>query len=76
MRIETHDKKHIVCGYIMPARYILPGQLWMSSSNNIVEVVYCDNDHVCYCWNENGETRYHDKDVFSFQCRYCLIIGE
>lgn len=56
------------------------GSRWISSSGNIVTVeglnAYGSLDsyyEVVYSWEENGEKKTHEKDVFSFQCRYCLI---
>lgn len=31
---------------------------------------------VVYSWERDGEKFTHDKDAFSFQCRYCLIIED
>ncbi len=40
---------------------------------------YGDTDpciEVTYSWERNGEKITHEKDAFSFQCRYYLIIGD
>lgn len=76
-----------IVGHIFPGQSIQAGSRWISSSNNIVTVdkvvSYPASDHedkhwyvVHYSWEENGERRTHDKDAFSFQCRYCLIVPD
>jgi hypothetical protein len=30
--------------------------------------------NVVYSWELNGEKFTHEKEVFAFQCRYCLIV--
>ena len=74
-----------IVGHIFPGQSIKEGTRWISSSNSIVTVdkvvSYPASDHenkhsyiVHYSWEENGERKSHDKDSFSFQCRYCLIV--
>lgn len=86
MRIEEHYGRQIVCGGMFPGLEIAKGSRWQSSSGHIVTVTEVKEFHwkykdkpqvsidVYYTWMENGETKVHDKDSFSFQCRYCLIL--
>lgn len=82
---EVSKDKKIVIGHIFKGTEIPVGSKWMSSSGSIVTVEkvvgYPASDHedhnwydVHYSWMENGEKKVHNKDYFSFQCRYCLIV--
>jgi hypothetical protein len=74
VRSEYHNGRWILCGHILPKEQIKPGQEWMSSGNLVVTVSAVRGDWVGYTWKENGKTCYHEKDAFSFQCRYCLVL--
>ena len=77
MRIEKHHGNNIVCGHIYPASELKSGQRWQSSSGHVVTIQSIVNlDWVRYVWEENGATRHTEKDSFSFQCRYCLIVPD
>jgi hypothetical protein len=73
-----------IVGHIFPGQSIQAGSRWISSGNSIVTVdkvvsyptIHNNQYHVHYSWEENGERRTHDKDAFSFQCRYCLIVPD
>ena len=62
------------------------GSRWIGSSGGIVTIddikIYPKMDspkdwyEVYYSWNEGGEKKTHNKDHFSFQCRYCLIVED
>ena len=75
-RIEIVHGRKPLCGVILPKHRIQHGQTWApaSGSNHTVRIIAVRDDWVCYSWQENGRTQYHEKDVFSFQCRYCLVI--
>ena len=76
MRIERHNGRNIVCGHIYPVSEIKLGSRWAGSSGHEVTVIKIENDWVTYVWRE-GEDQHkvrHEKDSFSFQCRYCLIV--
>ncbi|QGT54453.1 hypothetical protein b3_0210 [Synechococcus phage B3] len=60
---------------------ILVGSRWIGVSGDIVTVEglnsYGSLDPwitVVYSWQEKGQTVTHEKDVFSFQVRYSLIV--
>lgn len=74
MRTENHNGNWILCGAILPTNKIQPGQVWQSSGNSTVRVTAVRDGWVCYTWIENGSRRYHEKDAFAFQCRYCLVL--
>lgn len=76
----TNGHKHIV-RHFFKADEIEVGSRWISASGLIVTVEgfesYGSIDpyiEVVYSWYENGEKKIYEKDVFSFQCRYCLIV--
>jgi hypothetical protein len=73
MRIEHHHGTNIVCGHIFHHTSIKVGQVWRGSSGSKVTVTGRDADWVTYM-QSNGVP--HTKDAFSFQCRYCLDIGD
>ena len=76
MRDEEHFGRKIVCGHMFPVSGIVPGQKWQSSSGNIVTVQAVKGDWVEYAWTTGEGHMEHEKDSFSFQCRYCLIVEE
>lgn len=61
--IEVSSRWISVCGYIVTVEGI---NQYGSGIDPLYEVVYS--------WEENGEKKTHQKDVFSFQCRYFLIV--
>ena len=75
-RVEVHYGRAILCGVILADEDIKPGQVWQGSSGATVTVHSVDHfaGMVTYGWVEQGEPRTHKKDVFSFQCRYCLVV--
>lgn len=78
MRIEQHFGRWIVCGHIYSAEEIVAGQVWQSSGGGTVTVEgtekFGDQTWVTYSWITNGEKMLYEKDSFSFQCRYCLVL--
>lgn len=46
---------------------------WISSGNAVVEVINKNEGLIEYS-NENGDV--FEKDLFSFQCRYCLLVED
>lgn len=61
--IEAGSRWISVCGYIVTVEGI---NQYGSGIDPLYEVVYS--------WEENGEKKTHQKDVFSFQCCYFLIV--
>jgi len=88
MRIEESYGKKIVCGHIFTATEIKIGSIWQSSGGSLVEVVdirrfiwkYRNENKISYDvfykWTEGGVEIINDKDSFSFQCRYCLVLED
>jgi hypothetical protein len=72
-----------VVRYFFKPHEIQVGSRWIGVSGGIVTVEginqYGSTNswyEVVYSWYENGEKKTHDKDQFSFQCRYCLILED
>jgi len=66
--------RKLVCGHIYPLNELRVGTRWASAdgTNRVVEIRGIDGEWVQY--GEYGNDRTHEKDHFSFQCRYCLIV--
>lgn len=72
-----------VVRHFFKAHEIQVGSRWIGSSGGIVTVeglnTYGSTDpwiEVVYSWEKDGEKFTHEKDAFSFQCRYCLIVED
>lgn len=79
MRIETVNGRNIVCGHIYKQDELKVGQRWAPAdgANRVVEIRSLDPDASGMIWVQYGEygtDRTYEKDYFSFQCRYCLIV--
>lgn len=73
MRVEVDCKTGniIVCSHIYSKEQIKVGSHWQSSSGTTVMIETVEDGWVTYS-EHSGIS--HTKDVFSFQCRYCLIL--
>ena len=74
METEVHSGKTIVVRHKFAADEIEVGSKWMSSGGSVVTIFENDGEWITYQWEESTGTKYHTKDSFSFQTRYCLII--
>lgn len=74
-RIVTVNGRHLVAGGILPARMIQVGQTWAPAdgSNSAVEITKIQDGWVTYKSSTGTE---HEKEIFPFQCRYCLVVPE
>ena len=70
-RVERSGEYWVLLGGILPAGVVRVGQRWLSSSGHAVEVVGVYDDWITYTWDQQHEW---DKDNFSFQCKYSLIL--
>lgn len=61
------------CGVILNRHELATGQIWAAAdgSNHTVRIKAVDKGWVSYTWEPNGR---HEKDWFSSQCRYCLVL--
>lgn len=76
MRTELVNGRWLLCGCILPIEHIKHEQTWAaaSGSEHTVQISAVRDGWVCYSWREKGQVRYHEKDSFAFQCRYCLVL--
>lgn len=74
VRVETVNGRYLLCGHILKVGQIKPGQQWAPASggNSAVTVISIDGGRVRY---SGSQQPMHEKDSFSFQCRYCLILA-
>lgn len=78
----TKGHKHIV-RHFFKAHEIQVDSRWIGVCGHIVTVEGINSYgsespwyEIVYSWEENGVKQTHDKDLFSFQCRYCLIVQD
>ncbi len=83
METEIINGHRVIVGHIFKGDEIQVGSRWIGASGGIVTVeglnTYGSTTpwyEVVYSWYENGEKITHEKDAFSFQCRYCLIVED
>ena len=89
MNYETEiiDGRRAVVRHFFKAHEIQVGSRWARAdgSKGYVTVeglnTYGSNPtdpwiEVVYSWEKDGEKFTHEKDVFAFQCRYCLIVED
>lgn len=74
MRTEILNGRKIVCGHIYPLNELKVGQCWAQAdgADRVVEIRQIMNEWIHY--GEHGSDRTYEKDYFSFQCRYCLVV--
>lgn len=79
MRIEVVNGRKLVCGHIYKKNELQVGQMWAQAdgANRVVYIraikTYTDGD-VTVEYGEHASDRTYEKDSFSFQCRYCLVV--
>lgn len=77
MEIEEHNGYTIVVRHTFPISKILPGQVWQSSGGSQVVIISTDGkEWVKYSWYEGDKNIEYEKQSFTFQCRYCLVLDE
>lgn len=77
MRTELIQGRWLLCGTIIPSKNIEQGQLWAAAdgTDHTVTIGTVSKDWVGYIYNGiNGVNKYHERDAFDFQCRYCLVL--
>ena len=74
MRTEIVNGRKLVCGHIYPLNELKVGTQWAPAdgSDRVVEIRDIDGEWITY--GEYGNDCTYEKDHFSFQCRYCLIV--
>jgi len=75
--IKTVNGQQIVVQHMFPIADIKVGQHWAyadgSSGEVTITAVNYDEQDVTYANSRTGSS--HTKDAFSFQTRYCMIVG-
>lgn len=71
MRVEWRHGHHILCGVVLPANKLKPGQVWVAGGLPVTIISVDHNGWVTY---EGVAQQRWEKDAFSFQCRYCLVV--
>jgi hypothetical protein len=81
METKIENGHKFIVGHIFKGEEIQVGSRWIGASGGIVTVEglnsYGSTDpwiEVAYSWELNGEKFTHEKDVFIFQSKYCLIL--
>lgn len=76
MRVELVHGRRLLCGHILADDQVKPAQIWAAADggDRTVRITAVAHDWVTYTWGEHGEPKYHDKSIFAFQCRYCLVL--
>jgi hypothetical protein len=76
MRVEKVRDRYLLCGTILPNSKIKLGQQWAAAdgSDHVVKINAVKGEWVGYNWG-GSPTKYHEKTVFAFQCRYCLVVS-
>lgn len=76
MRVETVNGRHLLCGHILKPSQIRHGQVWASAggSDRTVTITAVRGEWVEYTWLEGDVRKYHEKEAFAFQCRYCPVL--
>lgn len=72
MRVENQFGRNIMCEELLPPEKIEVGSQWQDSSGVVIKVTEVDE----FGWvSYEGENQpLNEKDSFSFQCRYSLIL--
>lgn len=73
MRVELVNGRFLLCGHILHNDQVNVGQVWAPASggNSTVTIIEKDKNWITY---EGAIQAKNTKDVFSFQCRYCLVL--
>ena len=76
MRVEINPEgRAILCEYIFKPEDLVVGTKWASTGKTLVIIEEIENNEwVKYSWWIDNVKHYHEKDYFSFQCRYCLVL--
>lgn len=74
MRVENVNGRNILCGGILPLGKIFPGQMWTAADDSEWDVIVTRVSGADVTYRAVKDGVEGDKDFFSFQCRYCLIL--
>lgn len=72
MRLEQQNGHKILCGHILKDEQVKPGQRWLAFGAKIpVTITAVKDGRVTY---ESPIQPSHEKSIWDFQCRYCLVL--
>jgi hypothetical protein len=74
METETIFGRRVFVRHFFQPEEMAASSQWISAAGNIVNIERIESERIYYSWKEDGEMKTHNKDSFSFQCRYSLII--
>jgi hypothetical protein len=76
VRVELVHGRYLLCGGLISEEQVKPGQTWAAAdgSDRTVKVDFTQGDWVGYSWQEGSQSKHHQKLIFAFQCRYCLVL--
>lgn len=76
MRVELVHNRYLLCGCILDPALVKSGQVWAAAdgSNRTVTILHIKSDWVTYSWVVGDAQKQHQKSLFAFQCRYCLVL--
>ena len=77
MKINNINGRRLVCQHMFIDDQIKPGQTWAPAdgSDYTVTIISVIDGWVVYQYDKSdGAISTHEKDTFSFQVRYCLVV--
>lgn len=79
MRVETINGRNLLCAGILPKTELAVGQKWAPADGTdsvvvIRELISYEDGDVNVIYGNHANDSSYEKDSFSFQCRYCLIV--
>jgi hypothetical protein len=72
MRVEEQFGRKIMCEELLPPEKIVVGSQWQDSSGAVIKVT--EVDEFGWVTYEGKSQPLNEKDSFSFQCRYSMIL--
>lgn len=76
MEYEKVNGRILLTGGMLPVDKILPGQKWAPADGGDYEVIVTKVADGVVTYHNDVYGIDHEKDSFSFQCRYCLVIEQ
>lgn len=72
--IQTWHGRHLLVGGHLPNHLVKPGQTWASADGSSHAVVIDGIDNKWVQYTSITSNTCHEKDMQSFQTRYCLVL--
>ena len=79
MRVEMINGRNLLCGGVVPKAELKVGQKWAPADGAdrvviIRELISYEDGDINVIYGDHANDTSYEKDSFSFQCRYCLIV--